>query len=153
MDEKDEVFLKSLNKKLNSSTQCSEDHFEEVMSFFEETAQAKQPYAAVDNPPVLSYDEMQSSFNENIDDSARNLAREIYEHWKSRRLEVGNKQLITSLKVSPAVIQLVQANTYIIKSLKPVQIQMMRTHMYVFDVEKSDKFAKHVDEMPIVQKN
>lgn len=99
MSDEDDVFFKSLNKKRNASTQCSEDQFEEVMSFFEETAQAKQPYAAVDSPPVLTYEDMENSFDENIDDHARTFAREIYEHWKRRRLAAGNRSLITGLKV------------------------------------------------------
>lgn len=99
MNEEDEVFFKYLNKKRNASTQCSEDQFEEVMSFFEGTAQAKQPYAAVDSPPVLTYEEMEDSFDENIDDLERTFARDIYEHWKRRRLAAGNRSLITGLKV------------------------------------------------------
>ena len=101
MDEEDDAFLKSMNKKRNASTQCSEVQFEEVMDCFEETAQTKQPFAAVDSPPVLSYDEIESSIDDYLDDHARQFAKDIYEHWKARRLEAANKQLITSLKVSP----------------------------------------------------
>lgn len=99
MDEEDHDFFKSMNAKKNASTQCSEDQFEEIMNCFEETAQVKQPYAAVDNPPVLSYDEIQSSMDDYLDDPARPFTREIYEHWKTRRLEAGNRSLITGLKV------------------------------------------------------
>ena len=100
MDEEDDAFLKSMNKKRNASTQCSEVQFEEVMNCFEETAQTKQPFAAVDSPPVLSYDEIESSIDDYLDDHAKQSAKDIYEHWRARRLEAGNKQLITSLKVS-----------------------------------------------------
>lgn len=100
MDEEDLTFLKSMNKKRNASTQCSEDQFEEIMNCFEDTAQMKQPYAAVDSPPVLSYDEIEGSMDDYLDDHARPFTRESYEHWKSRRLEAGNKSLITGLKVS-----------------------------------------------------
>ena len=100
MDEEDDTFLKSMNKKRNASTQCSEVQFEEVMNCFEETAQTKQPFAAVDSPPVLSYDEIESSIDDYLDDHAKQFAKDIYEHWRTRRLEAGNKQLITSLKVS-----------------------------------------------------
>ena len=100
MDEEDDAFLKSMNKKRNASTQCSEVEFEEVMHCFEETAQAKQPFAAVDSPPVLSYDEIESSIDDYLDDHAKHFAKDIYEHWKARRLEAGNKQIIASLKVS-----------------------------------------------------
>lgn len=97
-----------MNKNRNASTQCSEDQFEEVMYFFEETAQTKQPYAVVDSPPVLAYDEMESVFDEDLDDHARPFTEEIYEHWKGRRLNNGNRPLLTSLKVttstSPSVL-------------------------------------------------
>jgi enhancer of polycomb-like protein len=99
MDEEDDMFLKSLNSQRNASTQCSEDQFEEVMNFFEDTAQTKQPYAAVDSPPVLPFGDMEESFDENIHDPVRAFAKDIYDHWRTRRLEVGNKALITRLKV------------------------------------------------------
>lgn len=99
MDDEDDIFLKSLNKEKSQATQCSEDCFEEVMNFFEDTTQAKQPYAAVDSPPVLTYEDMEASFDENISERARAFAKDIYEHWKRRRLEAGNKPLIINLKV------------------------------------------------------
>ena len=108
IDEEDETFFKSLNSKRNASTQCSEDQFEEIMSFFEETAHTKQPFAAVDSPPVLTYNEMESSFDENLDETARIFAKCIYEHWKSRRLKAGNISLITGLKVRQLLILFVQ---------------------------------------------
>ena len=95
----DDAFLKSRNGKRSASTQCSEDQFEETMNFFEETAQAKQPFSAVDNPPVVTYEEMESAFDENFEDAARTFAQDIYEHWKSRRLKAGNRSLMPGLKV------------------------------------------------------
>ena len=103
MDEEDHTFFDSMNNKRNASTQCSEDQFEEIMNCFEETAQLKQPYAAVDSPPVLSYDDIQSSMDDYLDDHARSFTREIYEHWKTRRLEAGNRSLIMGLKVSTLI--------------------------------------------------
>ena len=100
MDNEDDAFLQTLNREKTPSNPCSEDCFEEVMYFFEDITQAKQPYAAVDSPPVLTYEDMEGSFDENISERARAYAKDIYEHWKRRRLAVGNKALITSLKVS-----------------------------------------------------
>lgn len=99
MDDEDDVYLKSLNQR-DASTSCSEDHFEEVMNFYEGTAQAKQPYAAVDNSPVLTYEEIEDAFDENLDAPPKQCTREIYEHWKSRRLKTGNRSLVQILKVS-----------------------------------------------------
>ena len=99
MDTEDEAFLASMNRKRNSLTQCSEDQFEEAMNCFEETAQAKQPYASVDSPPVLLYEEIESSMDDYLDDHARPFTKDVYQHWKTRRQEAGNRQLVTGLKV------------------------------------------------------
>ena len=99
MNEEDDVWLRSFNEKRDASTQCSEDQFEEVLNFFEETARTKQPFAAVDNPPVVTLEEMESCFDENFDDILRTFARDIYDHWKARRLKSGNHSLTPGLKV------------------------------------------------------
>lgn len=98
MDDDDDLFLNSLNHR-DASTQCSENHFEEVIHFLEETAQAKQPYAAVDNSPVLTFDIISDAFDESLDAPARSFTKEIYEHWKIRRLKEGNRSLTANLKV------------------------------------------------------
>ncbi|PSN71164.1 hypothetical protein BS50DRAFT_275810 [Corynespora cassiicola Philippines] len=98
MTSDDVAFLKAYNQKRGKGAQCSEDEFEEVMNFFEETTQTKQPFAAVDNPPVLSYEDLAAEFDETISDSARRFAKDIYEHWKNRRLAQGNRALLPSLK-------------------------------------------------------
>ncbi|KAL8874554.1 MAG: hypothetical protein Q9174_000141 [Haloplaca sp. 1 TL-2023] len=98
MDDDDNSFLKSLNQR-DASTSCSEDHFEEVMNFYEATAQAKQPYAAVDNSPVLTYQEIEDAFEENLDAPPKHFHKEIYEHWKARRLNTGNRSIAFNLKL------------------------------------------------------
>jgi enhancer of polycomb-like protein len=69
------------------------------MEFFETTAQSKQPFATIDSPPVVSYEEMENSFDESIDEPVRMFAKEVYHHWKVERIERGNKPLTPSLKV------------------------------------------------------
>ncbi|KAJ6023356.1 uncharacterized protein N7446_013716 [Penicillium canescens] len=99
MTEEDDVFLKIMNQKRDASAMpCTEDIFEEVMNFFEETAQTKQPYASVDNPPVLSFADMQDMMDASLEDSMKPFAKEIYEHWKSRRMAVQNNPLVAQLK-------------------------------------------------------
>jgi len=98
MNQDDEIFLINLNTTYKKSSNkipgpCTEDQFEEVMSFFEETSSSKQPYATLDNTPVLPYGEMESSFDETIDDSSRIFAKDIYEHWKAMRLARQNHPL------------------------------------------------------------
>ncbi|KAL9102900.1 MAG: hypothetical protein Q9163_001992 [Psora crenata] len=100
MDEEDDAFLQSLNKnRENASRRCSPDQFEMVMNALEETAQQKQPYAAVDSPPVLAFAELEPGLDEYLeDDHARAFSNGIYEHWKARRLKANNKSLTKSLK-------------------------------------------------------
>lgn len=98
MTSEDEIFLKTLNAKKSIKQPCSEDQFEEVMSFFEETAAIKQPFSAVDNPPVLEYSLMEESFDETMDGAKRLFAKDIYEHWKDQRSERGNTALMPTLK-------------------------------------------------------
>ena len=101
MIDEDVPFLESLNQKQkNASTQCSETRFEEVMYFFEETAVTKQPYAAVDSPPVLTFEEMEDAFDDTLEEATMSFAKDIYDHWKARRLKTGNKPLINNLKAS-----------------------------------------------------
>lgn len=99
MNSEDAGFLKALNQKRSKSgMHCSEDEFEIVMQFFEDIAQSKQPFAAVDNPPVLSFEEFETSFDETVEDNMRKFAKDIYEHWKTQRLENNNHLLMPTLK-------------------------------------------------------
>jgi enhancer of polycomb-like protein len=101
MDEVDEIALQRINAHLPSEVKpCSEDQFEEVMSFFEETVHTKQPYATLDNAPVLPLEDFQDQFDETPGSTVRRLAKYVYEHWKSRRLDAANHSLQPSLKVS-----------------------------------------------------
>jgi enhancer of polycomb-like protein len=99
MDEEDELALKLINGKLPAGqTHCTEDQFEEVMNFFEETAQTKQPFAAVDNPPVLPLEELQEQFDDTISIHVRTFSKYVYDHWKARRSATGNRGLAPRLK-------------------------------------------------------
>jgi enhancer of polycomb-like protein len=98
MTSDDVVFLKSFNQKQGKKPHCSEDEFEEIINFFEEKTQDKQPYADVDNSPVLGYEELEAEFDETISESARQFAKELYSHWKNQRLLRGNRPLLPSLK-------------------------------------------------------
>ncbi|KAF1946995.1 hypothetical protein EJ02DRAFT_334642 [Clathrospora elynae] len=98
MTSDDVAFLKSYNHKKGKNNQCSEDEFEEVIYFFEETTSTKQPFASVDNSPVLAYEELETGFDETISESARRFAKDIYAHWKNQRLLKGNRPLMPSLK-------------------------------------------------------
>jgi enhancer of polycomb-like protein len=98
MTSDDAAFLRSFNQKHGKKSHCSEDEFEEIMHFFEEKTQEKQPYADVDNTPVLAYEELESDFDDSISESARRFAKDVYAHWKNQRLLRGNRPLLPSLK-------------------------------------------------------
>ena len=100
MDEEDDVFLASFNKKRkDASNHCTELEFEQVMYGYEAAAEEKQPYAAVDGTPVPSFEELEIALDEWVEeDRARKFAKDIYSHWKSKRSKNSNKQLTISLK-------------------------------------------------------
>lgn len=100
MNEDDEQALKSLNGHHvgKKSVQCSEEWFEQLVNSFEETTAARQPFAAVDHPPVLSLEELESAFDEDVDDAAKPFAREVYEYWKERRATHDDHSLMAQLK-------------------------------------------------------
>ncbi|KAF2756083.1 hypothetical protein EJ05DRAFT_89392 [Pseudovirgaria hyperparasitica] len=96
-DHSDFVFLKVANQR-NEKLKCTVDEFEILMNSFEETAASKQPYAAVSNAPVLSYDDVEAAMSDEVPEEARTFAKVVYEHWKSRRVANGNRSLSPSLK-------------------------------------------------------
>lgn len=104
LTEEDDVFLKDLNEKLASTRAlpgpCSEDQFEIVMNFFEETTKSQQPFSIVgDSPPILTLEEIQSHYDESIDETSRAFARDIYDHWKSLRMNNSNSIIQPGLKL------------------------------------------------------
>ena len=70
------------------------------MNFFEETIKVQQPFSNVgDPPPVLTFAEMESFYDENIDESLRDVAKDIYEYWKAQRTKNGNTAIQPGLKL------------------------------------------------------
>lgn len=100
MSNEDAAWLHTYNTGARKSKRalCSELEFEEVMNFFEETSQTKQPFATVDNAPVLSFEDLEAEFDETISEPARRFAKDIYDHWKDQRLVKGNHALLPQLK-------------------------------------------------------
>lgn len=138
--------MKSMSQ--NASTQCSEDQFEEVMAFFEETAHAKQPFAAVDNPPVLAWEEMESAYEDALNENARPFAKEIYQHWKGRRLRQGNKGLMPGLKVRDPGDSTFLSQCSDECSWRLVRILTTVIHTSVSGGGRCGKFGKLVEETP-----
>lgn len=98
MTEDDEGFLKAYNHKKSKALQCSEDQFEEVMSFFEETAATKQPFAGYVESDPLPFEELENSYDDALQEVPRKFTKDVYEHWKKERLKRANQPLMPTLK-------------------------------------------------------
>ncbi|KAI1505894.1 histone acetyltransferase complex component Epl1 [Biscogniauxia marginata] len=98
MTTEDDEFLKTYNAKKPANAQLSEDDFERLMEIFEETAAEQAPFAAVDNT-VVAYEAMVQATAHIVSDKlVQAHAKSIYEYWKDRRQDSGNKTLHPSLK-------------------------------------------------------
>ncbi|KAI5365139.1 putative enhancer of polycomb protein [Septoria linicola] len=94
MDEDDNDFLtQQLNEGKDvhgqalqdKSHQCSEDAFEEVMSFLEDYSQRLRPFANLDNAPVPSLDELELAREEPLSQEAQHFVKTIYQYWERRK--------------------------------------------------------------------
>ncbi|KOS19037.1 Enhancer of polycomb-like protein 1 [Escovopsis weberi] len=97
MTTEDNVFLKSHNAAPPAAGPLSHDDFERIMEVFEETAAEQTPFASVDNT-VVSYDMMVPGLSHLCSPTILVHAKQIYEYWKSRRQDEGNKPLHPMLK-------------------------------------------------------
>ncbi|KAI1339035.1 histone acetyltransferase complex component Epl1 [Xylariaceae sp. FL0016] len=98
MTTEDEEFLKTYNSKRPIGSQLTEDDFERFMEIFEDTASEQAPFAAVDNT-VLPYEVMAQTMVHHVSEKLIQAhAKFTYEHWKSRRRELGSTGLHPSLK-------------------------------------------------------
>lgn len=97
MTTEDDEFLKQYNSKPPAAGALSEDDFERIMEVFEDTAAEQTPFAAVDNT-VAAYDMMVPALHELGSPAILQHAKAVYEYWKSRRQEAGNKPLHPTLK-------------------------------------------------------
>jgi enhancer of polycomb-like protein len=97
MTAEDDEFLKSYNSNPPAAGTLSEDDFERIMEVFEDTATEQTPFAAVDNT-VVGYDMMVLGLNQLGSATILQHAKQIYEYWKSKRQEEGNKPLPATIK-------------------------------------------------------
>jgi enhancer of polycomb-like protein len=97
MTTEDDTYLKSYNQKKTPLTQCSENDFEKIMEVFESTADRQTPFAAVDNT-VITYDIMEFTLKQEVDEKVVAFSKDIYEYWKTRRQCSSNRPLQPTLK-------------------------------------------------------
>lgn len=103
IDEEDDVFLLNFNSSKKDDEKLSEDIFEELMSFFDLKSDKSHPFANISNAPILTFEEAEGYYDDpedetNLSVEARKWAKEVYEHWHSRRVQNGNRSLLSSLK-------------------------------------------------------
>ncbi|KAI5803217.1 enhancer of polycomb-like-domain-containing protein [Geopyxis carbonaria] len=99
MSSADDEYLSKLNSTVRKPLEpISEDDFEAVMDLYESTIQLRQPFLSVDVTSVMSYEEMESSFEEGLEPSLKNIAKLLYSHWKEQKIARGGRALIPVLK-------------------------------------------------------
>ena len=103
IDDEDDVFLLNFNTSKKDDEKLSEDIFEELMSFFELKSDKNHPFANISNAPILTLEEAESYFDDpedetNLSVEARKWTKEVYDHWRSRRVQNGNRSLLSNLK-------------------------------------------------------
>jgi hypothetical protein len=73
------------------------------MSFFDLKSDKIHPFANISNAPILTLEEAEGYYDDpedetNLSVDARKWAKEVYEHWRSRRVQNGNRSLLSDLK-------------------------------------------------------
>lgn len=101
MSAEDEKFLEKINQasKRSSSGQYKVDDFELIMDHLENTAQQRQPFLSIDVTNILSYEEMETSFDGFISEKLKSFAKHIYQHWKEQKIAREGRAIIPVLKV------------------------------------------------------
>ena len=84
----------------------SEDDFEQLMELFEQTTERKAPMAHVNLSLIPRLDDMDEALLDPLTPELARLrpyAREVYVHWRARRIARGGKSVIPQLDVRPAL--------------------------------------------------
>ncbi|KAJ4302738.1 Enhancer of polycomb-like protein 1 [Kalmusia sp. IMI 367209] len=147
MTSEDAAWLKQYNQhhKKSKHAQCSEDELEQVINFFEETTQTKQPYAEVDNTPVLAYDELEPEFDDTVNERARKFAKDIYQHWRGERMRRLNRPLMPTLKFERN-LDTDDADPYVCFRRREVRMQRKTRGRDAQVTEKLKKLRKELEE-------
>ncbi|RPB16064.1 hypothetical protein P167DRAFT_481593 [Morchella conica CCBAS932] len=96
----DEKYLEKLNAitKRPNGAQCKVNDFELIMDHFEKTALQRQPYLSMDVSTIISYEEIETTFDGIISDKLRIFAKHIYQHWKDAKVAREGRAIIPVLK-------------------------------------------------------
>lgn len=102
MSAEDENYLEKMNQAIKrlSGSQCKVDDFELIMDHFESTAQQRQPFLSIDVTNILSYEEMETTFDNIICEKLKPFTKHIYQHWKDQKTAREGRAIIPVLKVS-----------------------------------------------------
>ena len=110
------------------------------------------PFASVDNSPVLTYEELETEFDETIGESSRQFARDIYAHWKNQRLLKVNRPLLPILKFETN-LETDDSDPYVCFRRREVR-QVRKTRGRDAQVtEKLKKLRKELEEARLLMSN
>lgn len=144
MTTEDDEFLKKYNTNKKASAQLSENDFERVMEVFEVTAAEQAPFAAIDNT-VIGYEMMVPDLNSLGAKQLMNHAKQVYEHWKTRRQELGNKPLHPTLKFETQP-DTEDADPYVCFRRREVRITRKTRQRDVQSAEKLKRLRKELED-------
>ncbi|CCG83364.1 Enhancer of polycomb-like protein 1 [Taphrina deformans PYCC 5710] len=100
MDEQDLEWLEQFNAERKNNTVISEDAFEWIVQQLESTINTKQPFLSTAPDSILSYEELESSFDEetSVAKTHKAFAKFVYPHWRARRVANGGKPIMPLLR-------------------------------------------------------
>lgn len=100
LDEKDSQWLDTFNTGRKENTQISEEAFEWIIQQLETTINTKQPFLSTAPDSILSFEELESSFDEesSVAKKYKAFAKFVYPHWRTRRVTNGGKPIMPLLR-------------------------------------------------------
>lgn len=147
MDEEDELALKLINQKLPGLSPMSEDQFEEVMTFFEETVAIEQPFAGVHNAPIMSLEELMQHVIDSTPDAVGTYSKVVYDHWAARRIAKQNSALPPQLKFESGQ-ESDDADPYVTFRRREIRQTRKTRHR---DMQSADKLRKLRNELEMAR--
>lgn len=100
MDETDDEWLVKFNTGKSDNTRISEDAFEWIVYQFESAINTKQPFLSTAPESILSFEELESAFDEeqSVAKPYKAFAKFVYPHWRTRRVANLGKPIMPLLR-------------------------------------------------------
>jgi hypothetical protein len=117
------------------------------MDHFEKTALQRQPYLSMDVSTIISYEEIETTFDGIISDKLRIFAKHIYQHWKDTKVAREGRAIIPVLKVCCRTSFNKILVAKFVSSLSKEMKRMTATHTFVLDDVKFDRSERPEERM------